>query len=80
MFVKKQTASTITSLLESLLVSLWREYLYGQVSEPFPVLVLKALTKKKLGMKMHEKRVLAVIEYLGKPLQEIERSYEFPMS
>ena len=45
----------------------------GCVVEPMPVSTIKALTRKKLSVSMHQARVNKVIEYLRNPVLEIQQ-------
>ena len=45
----------------------------GCVVEPMPVSTIKALTRKKLSVSMHQARVNKVIEYLRNPVLELQQ-------
>jgi hypothetical protein len=76
MYAKKQTNKALTVMFESLIVSIWKDYLYSIPSDSFPVHTIKLLTKKKLGARILHQRVNAVIEYLKSPFSEIEEEQE----
>ena len=48
-------------------------YAAGCVVEPMPVCTIKALTRKKLSLSMHQARVNKVIDYLKNPVLELQQ-------
>jgi hypothetical protein len=62
-YTKKQTLKTMTTLFENIILTIWKDYLHGQVPDAFSVATIKFLTKKKLGVKILQ-QVYCCYDYL----------------